>query len=46
MSKLLAESSSVTVLSLYLAKHVFQVHCIDGEGRAVVNPALRRRELR
>jgi transposase len=45
MSKLSAELSSVTVVGLDLAKHVFQVHCIDGEGRAVVNRALRRREV-
>jgi transposase len=45
MSKLSAELSSVTVVGLDLAKHVFQVHCIDGEGRSVVNRALRRREV-
>ena len=40
MSKLSSDLSSVTVAGLDLAKHVFQVHCVDGEGRVVVNRAL------
>jgi transposase len=45
MSKLSSDLSSVTVAGLDLAKHVFQVHCIDVEGRTVVNRSLRRREV-
>lgn len=45
MSKLSSDMSSVTVAGLDLAKHVFQVHCVDGEGRVVVNRSLRRREV-
>jgi len=45
MSKLSSDLSSVTVVGLDLAKHVFQVHCVDSEGRAVVSRSLRRREL-
>ncbi len=45
MSKLSSELCAVTVVGLDLAKHVFQVHCVDAEGRAVVNRSLRRREL-
>jgi hypothetical protein len=37
MSKLSSDLSSVTVVGLDLAKHVFQVHCIDGEGRVLLN---------
>jgi len=45
MSKLSADLSGVTVVGLDLAKHVFQVHCIDAEGRVVLNRSLRRREV-
>jgi transposase len=45
MSKLSSELCAVTVVGLDLAKHVFQVHCVDAEGRTVVNRSLRRREL-
>lgn len=45
MSKLSADLSSVTVVGLDLAKHVFQVHCIDQAGRVVLNRSLRRREV-
>jgi transposase len=45
MSKLSSDLLSVTVVGLDLAKHVFQVHCVDGEGRVVVNRSLRRREV-
>jgi transposase len=45
MSKLSTDLSSVTVVGLDLAKHVFQVHCIDAAGRAVLNRSIRRREL-
>ncbi len=45
MSKLSSDLSTVTVVGLDLAKHVFQVHCIDTEGRVVLNRSLRRREV-
>ena len=36
MGKLITDSSSVTTVGLDLAKHVFQVHCVDASGRVVV----------
>ena len=32
----------ITTIGLDLAKHVFQVHAVDAEGRIVVRKALRR----
>jgi transposase len=37
--------SSVTTVGLGLAKHVFQVHCVDASGRVVVAKAIRRSKL-
>jgi transposase len=37
--------SSVTTVGLDLAKHVFQVHAVDGGGRVIVRKALRRRQV-
>ena len=45
MSKLAADLSVVTSVGLDLAKHVFQVHCVDVGGKVVVAKALRRREV-
>jgi hypothetical protein len=45
MSKLTAELSSVTTVSVDLAKHVFQVHAVDAGGKVIVARALRRRDL-
>ena len=45
MSKLAADLSVVTSVGLDLAKHVFQVHCVDAGGTVIVARALRRREL-
>jgi transposase len=45
MSKVTSDLSSVTVVGLDLAKLVFQVHCLDAAGKAVVNRALKRREV-
>jgi transposase len=45
MSKLSSDLSAVTVVGLDLAKHVFQVHCVDSEGRTVLSRTLRRREV-
>ena len=45
MGKLITDLSSVTTVGLDLAKHVFQVHGIDGSGRVVVAEAIRRNKL-
>src|SRR5271167_2349752 len=37
--------SSVTTVGLDLAKHVFQVHCVDASGRVVVAKPIRRNKL-
>jgi len=37
--------SSVTTGGLDLAKHVFQVHCVDASERVVVAKAIRRNKL-
>ena len=37
--------SSVTIVGLDLAKHVFQVHGVDASGRVVIAKAVRRNEL-
>jgi transposase len=36
MGKIITDFSSVTTVGLDLAKHVFQVHCVDASGRVVV----------
>ena len=45
MSKLAADLSVVTSVGLDLAKHVFQVHAVDANGKMVVAKALRRRDV-
>jgi len=45
MSKLTAELSSVTTVSVDLAKHVFQIHAVDAAGKVIVARALRRRDF-
>ena len=45
MGKLIPDLSSVTTVGLDLAKHVFQVHCVDASGRVVVAKAIRRKHL-
>jgi len=45
MSKLSTDLSSVTVVGLDLAKHIFQVPCVDAVGRMVLNRSLKRREV-
>ena len=45
MSKLTADLSVVISVGLDLAKHVFQVHCVDASGKVIVAKALRRREV-
>ena len=45
MGKSITDLSSVTSVGLDLAKHVFQVHCIDACGRVIVIKALRRKDV-
>ena len=45
MSKIVADLSIVTSVGLDLAKHVFQVHAVDANGKMVVAKALRRRDV-
>ena len=45
MGKLIPDLSSVTAVGLDLAKHVFQVHCVDASGRVVAAKAIRRKHL-
>jgi transposase len=45
MAKSITDLSSVTTVGLDLAKHVFQVHCIDASGRVVVAKPIRRNKL-
>jgi transposase len=45
VGKSITDLSSVTTVGLDLAKHVFQVHCVDGSGRVVVAKAIRRKHL-
>ena len=45
MSKVSRDLSSVTVVGLDLAKRVFQVCCVDRDGRTIINRSLQRREV-
>lgn len=45
MSKVSADLSVVTSVGLDLAKHVFQVHAVDGAGKVIAAKALRRRDV-
>jgi transposase len=45
MEKSSTDLSSVTIVGLDLAKHIFQVHCVDASGRVVVAKAIRRNKL-
>ena len=45
MGKSITDLSCVTRVGLDLAKHVFQVHCVDPSGRVVVAKAIRRDKL-
>jgi transposase len=45
MGKSITDFSDVTTVGLDLAKHVFQVHGVDGSGRVVVAMAIRRNKL-
>jgi transposase len=45
MSKHISDLNSVTCVGLDLAKHVFQLHGVDAEGRVVVAKAIKRDKL-
>ena len=45
MGKSPIDLSSVTTVGLDLAKHVFFVHAVDGEGQVVIAKEVRRRDL-
>jgi transposase len=45
MSKLPSDLSSVTIVAVDLAKHVFQVHGCDASGKVIVAKALRRKDV-
>jgi hypothetical protein len=45
VEKSIINLASVTTVGLDLAKHAFQVHCIDASGRVVVAKAIRRNML-
>ena len=45
MSKLSLDLSSVTIVAVDLAKHVFQVHGCDVGGKVIVAKALRRKDV-
>src|SRR6202051_20377 len=45
VGKSITDLSSVTTVGLDLAKHGFQVHCVDASGRVVVAKAIRRNKL-
>ena len=43
MGKAKVNLNSVTTVGLDLAKHVFQIHAVDVDGRIVITSALRRK---
>ncbi len=45
MGKARVDLRSVTTVGLDLAKHVFQIHAVDADGKIVIATALRRREV-
>ncbi len=45
MGKITTDYSSVTIVGLDLAKHVFQVHAIDANGRVIVAKSIRRKDV-
>jgi hypothetical protein len=44
MIRLATDLSSVTTVGLDIAKHVFQVHAVDGSGRVLAAKAVKRRD--
>ena len=45
MDKARVDLRSVTTVGLDLAKHVFQIHAVDADGKIVIATALRRRDV-
>src|ERR1700691_855844 len=45
MGKAPVDLRSVTTVGLDLAKHVFQIHAVDADGKIVIATALRRRDV-
>ena len=45
MGKAKVDLNSVTTVGLDLAKHVFQIHAVDVDGRIVITSALRRKDV-
>ena len=45
MGKAHVDLRSVTTAGLDLAKHVFQIHAVDADGRIVIATALRRKDV-
>jgi transposase len=45
VGKSITDCSSVTTVGLDVAKHVFQVHCVDASSRVVVNKSVGRSKL-
>ena len=45
MGNTTTDLSAVATVGLDLAKHVFQVHAVDAEGRIVTTRALRRKDV-
>src|SRR5271155_2045260 len=45
MRKSITDFSSVTTVGLDLAKHLFQVHCVDALGRVVETRSIRRSKV-
>jgi transposase len=45
MGKARGDLRSITTVGLDLAKHVFQIHAVDADGKIVITTALRRRDV-
>ncbi len=45
MGKSITDLSEVTTVGLDLAKHVFQVHCVDASGCVVAAKSIRRSKI-
>jgi hypothetical protein len=45
MGKAKVELNSVTTVGLDLAKHVFQIHALDADGKIVIAKSLRRKDV-
>ena len=45
MGKAKVDLNSVTTVGLDLAKHVFQIHAVDADGKIVIAKSLRRKDV-